>query len=81
MEKTSRGGRAPPRYLDFREPPPHVLNKEKHFTSSKPGPVINTPLLLFMGLFGLGGAFFPLNGVSAACFFKEVENGNYNHYM
>lgn len=53
-----RGREAPLSHFGFREPPP-VLNKEKYFASSKPGPVINTPLLLFVGLFGLGGAFFP----------------------
>lgn len=60
--------------------------KKNIFLAPKLGPVINTPLLLFVGLFGLGGAFFffssfSLNVVFAGCFFKTVENGSYNHYM
>lgn len=62
MEKTSRGDGAPPHYLDL-PGTPHVLNKKNILLAPKPGPVINTPLLLFVGLFGLGGAFFPHNVV------------------
>ena len=85
MGTTRRAGRALPSYLDFRDPPPtNVLNKEKHFASSLGRSCNKHTIVTICGFVWVGWGFFfffLLNGVFAACFFKEVENGNYNHYM